>query len=166
MSARVKSEKSDRPKYATRSLVLRSEAIRESALAAIRNAPIDTLRPLEILVREEVKARKLDQNAAMWAGPLKDIAEQGWLDGRQFAIEVWHEHFKERYLPEEFNAEDCKEGYVKWSYTPNGRRVLVGSTTHLTVSGFAKYLREVEAFGATELGVRFNVNPRDERWMA
>lgn len=161
----MKPEKSDRPKYVTRSLILRSETVRESAMAAIRNAPIDVLRPLEILVREEVKARKLDQNALMWVGPLADIAEQGWVDGKQYSAEVWHEYFKREYLPETFNAEECKEGYCKWSHTPGGERVLVGSTTGLTISGFAKYLTQVEAFGAS-LGVRFHVNPRDERWAA
>lgn len=39
----------------------------------------------------------------------------------------------------------------------------MGSTKDLTVRGFALYLQQVEAYGATELGVRFHANPRLER---
>lgn len=154
--------KSDRPKYTLRSIILRSEATREIALAAIRNAPIDELRPLQVLIREESKERKLDQNALMWVGPLADISEQGWIDGRKYSAEVWHEHFKREFLPEEFDAELCKEGYRKWDYTPSGKRVLVGTTTLLTIRGFAEYLTQIEAFGSS-IGVRFHANPREQR---
>lgn len=149
-------------KYPTRSILLREEAQRQLALAAISNAPIDAEHPVQVLIREEVKARKADQNALMWVGPLADITEQGYLNGRTFSADVWHEHFKREFLPEEFDAETCKEGYRKWDYMPNGERVLVGSTTQLTVRGFAEYLTQVEAFGAS-LGVRFHANPRDQQ---
>jgi len=101
-----------------------------------------------------VKARKPDQNALMWVGPLKDIAEQAWVNGRQFSDEVWHHHFKTLYLPEVFDAELCKEGYRKWDWSPSGAKVLVGSTTELTVRGFAQYLEQVYAEGAG-MGVEF-----------
>lgn len=141
-------------------MLLRDESVRESALAAIRNAPLDADKPLEFLLREEVKARKPDQNALMWAGPLRDIAEQGYVEGRTFSADVWHEHFKREFLPEEYDPELCKEGYRKWDYTPKGERVLVGSTTQLTVRGMAMYITQVEAYGASELGVRFHASPR------
>jgi hypothetical protein len=144
-----------RPDFAKRTFLLRDEEIRERFIAAVRNAPLDAEHPLEAILREEVKARKSDQNSLYWAGPLRDIAEQAWIEGRQYSADVLHEHFKREYLPEEYDPEDCKEGYEKWSYTPGGERVLVGSTKSLTVHGFAKYLTQVEAFGAS-LGVQFH----------
>jgi hypothetical protein len=149
-----------RTEYPTRKIRLIGEIQREAAIAALRNAPIDPDKPLEYLLREEVKARKPDQNALMWSGPLADIAEQGYVDGRTFSAEVWHEYFKREYLPEEFDQALCKDGYRKWDYTPKGERVLVGSTTQLTVRGFALYLKQVEAYAQTELGVQFHANPR------
>ena len=153
--------KSDRPKFEQRKIRLIGETQRETALALLRNLPLDPVRPLEVLFREEPKMRKLDQNAAMWAGPLRDIAEQAWVSGRQFSAEVWHETYKREFLPEEFDPELCKEGYRKWDYTPKGDRVLVGSSTQLTVRGFAQYLEQVIADGANR-GVMFTEKPGRE----
>lgn len=129
-----------------------------SQLAAVQtklgNLPLDEENPLEVVIREQVKPRKKSQNDLMWAGPLNDIAEQAWVNGKRFTAEAWHEFFKREYLPEEYDPELCKEGYVKWQSTPRGDRALVGSTTMLTVKGMAQYLTQVEAAGA-ELGVEF-----------
>lgn len=150
-----------RQQFAARKIRLIGEQQRETAIAMIRNLPIDPKKPLELVAREEIKARKPDQNSLMWAGPLKDIAEQGYVNGRSYAAEVWHEHFKSEFLPEEFDSELCKEGYRKYDYTPAGERVLIGSTTQLTIRGFALYLQQVEAFGAG-IGVQFHTNPREQ----
>lgn len=150
----------DRAQYPTRKIRLLTEMQRQTAMAALANAPLDGGKPLEFLLREEVKARKPDQNSLMWAGPLSDIAEQGYVDGRTYAPEVWHEFFKREYLPEEFDPELCKEGYRKWDYMPDGGRVLIGSTKGLTVRGFAQYLTKVEAYARIELGVQFHANPK------
>ena len=120
-------------------------------------------KPLEVVIQEERKARSLDQNALMWAGPLREIAEQAWVDGQQFSAEVWHEHFKLEFLPDEsaLGAEDLAARvknpatWRKWRYTPAGVRVLVGSTTELSKFGFSEYLTQVEAYGAS-LGVQFS----------
>lgn len=150
-----------RDKFKTRKIRLVGDVQRQTAIALIRALPIDDAHPLEIVVREEVKARKLDQNAAMWAGPLADIAEQAYVNGRTFTAEVWHEHFKEEFLPESYDPELCvSETYQKWDFDPKGKRRLVGSTTDLTVKGFALYLQQVEAFGAN-LGVQFHANPNE-----
>ena len=152
------SEKRD--KYPPRRIRLVGENQRVTAMTALRNAPIDPGRPLEVLIREEVKARKLDQNALMWRGPLFDISEQAYVSGRTYSAEVWHEQFKIEHLPEEFDPELCKEGYRKWDITPRGGRILVGSTTDLTVKGFSEYLEKIHADGAS-LGVDFHANPRE-----
>lgn len=149
-----------RDKYPTRSIRLVGEQQREMAARILAGAPLDGERPLEFVLREEPKARKLDQNALMWVGPLKDIAEQAYIGGRTYTDVVWHEHFKTEYLPEEFDERYTKAGYRKWDNKPNGERVLVGSTTQLTVLGFAIYLEKVMADGAG-MGVLFHANPRE-----
>ncbi|SRR6266404_5091220 len=151
-----------REKFITRPILLRFEQQRESAISLIRSLPLDAENPIEVVVREMVKVRGLDANARMWVGPLADISEQGYVNGRTYSCEVWHEHFKREYLPEEFDPELCKEIYRKWDFTPSGERVLIGSTTQLTVKGFAQYLTQVEAFGAS-IGVQFSASPNKRR---
>jgi len=151
--------------FETRTIRLIGEQQRATAMAILSGAPLDTSKPLEIIVREQVKARKPDQNALMWVGPLKDISEQAVIDGKRFSPEVWHEYFKKEFLPEFFDQNHCKEGYVKWAQTPDEERVLIGSTTQLTVAGFAYYMEHVYAFGGN-LGVRFRANPNETRFAA
>lgn len=146
----------NRAKFETRKIRLVGELQLRNALALLPNLPLDAEYPLELVIREEAKARKPDQNALMWVGPLADIAAQAWVNGRQFSDEVWHMHFKTLYLPEVFDPELCKEGYRKWDWSPSGAKVLVGSTTQLTVRGFAQYLEQVYADGAG-MGVEFRV---------
>ena len=150
--------KNNRPKFLTRKFNLIGETQRDLAIACLRSVPIDAACPIEVIVRELVKVRSLDANAAYWAGPLRDIAEQAWVQGKQYSADVWHEQFKREYLPEEPSEELCKAHYRKWDVTPAGDRVLIGSTTQLTVKGFALYLQAVEAFGAS-LGVQFSARP-------
>lgn len=147
--------KSNRPAMQPRKFMLRDEKVRDSLLALVRNLPIDPLRPVEVVAREEVKARKPDQQALMFAGPLRDISEQAWFEGRQYSVEVLHEYCKRQFLPEEFDPEQCLEGFIKWDIDPSGERILVGSTKQLTVKGYSNYLEQVFAFGAA-LGVQFS----------
>lgn len=148
-----------RTPFQTRTMRLVSHVVRDSAVRLLGNLPLDPDKPLELVIREERKARAPDHNAAYWSGPLRDIATQAWIDGRQYSAEVLHEHYKREYLPEEADPELTCEGYRKWDFTPAGERVLVGSTTQLTRKGFALYLVQVEAFGA-QLGVQFSAPPR------
>lgn len=151
----------NRPKFEQRRIRLIGQEQVERAIAVLRNAPIDSKKPLEMLLREEVKARKPDQNALMWAGPLKDIAEQAWIEGRQHSAIIWHEYFKRHLLPDQYDPELCRnENYVKWDFDPGGDRVLAASSTDLTVKGFAEYIEQIHAFGAS-LGVQYSANPRD-----
>lgn len=151
-----------RKAFESRRVRLVGEQQRANAVAILVGAPLDASKPLEFIIREEVKARKPDQNALMWAGPLKDIAEQAVIDGRRFSATVWHEYLKEQFLPEEFDPLQCKDGYTKWDFTPDEKRVLVGSTKELTIKGFAFYLEQVLAFGAN-LGVMYHANPNEHR---
>lgn len=144
-----------RPKFEQRRLLLRGQEQVDRIIALLRTVPLDDRRPLEVLVREEVKVRKPDQNALMWAGPLKDLADQAWIEKRQYSAEVWHEFCKKEFLPEEFDPDLCLDGYRKWDIDPAGDRVLVGSTKMLTIKGMAQHLEQIFALGGS-LGVEFN----------
>lgn len=143
-------------KFITRNIILLDDDRRNIAIAAVTNAPAG----IECVLREPVKARKLDQNALYWSGPLKNIADQAWLCGQKYADIVWHEHLKREFLPDEDEPDlallvKSPETYRKWAAMPNGVGVCIGSTTELTVKGFSLYLEQVHAFGAS-LGVMFS----------
>jgi len=145
-----------REKYPSQRILLRSARQKEFACIKIQNAPEDDERPLEVLIREQNPKRTLDQNALMWAGPLTDIQNQIYLEGRTFSAEIWHEQFKEWFLPDEFDEELCRPGYEKYIYLPDGSRKLSpnASTTLLTKKGFSEYLEQIYAYGADN-GVMF-----------
>jgi hypothetical protein len=111
--------------------------------------------PMAVSIHEYKSIRSIEQQSLMWVR-LGEIAEQAWVNGRQYAAETWHEHFKREYLPDEAGpTKRCRKGYKKWEYMPNGERVLVGSTTMLTVFGMSEYMTQIETYAATELGVMF-----------
>lgn len=143
-----------RPPFAKRSFFLRTEQARESLLALVRNLPLDDLKPLQVTIEEQRPVRKMSQQALLFAGPMTDIAEQAFIEGRQYSVEVLHEFCKREFLPEQFDPEQCSGDYRKWDVDPLGNRILVGSTTKLTVKGYSIYLEQVHAFGAS-LGVQF-----------
>jgi hypothetical protein len=150
-----------RPKFETRKIRLIGQQQLQNALALLPNLPLDATKPLELVIREEVKARKLDQNGYYWLR-LGEIAAHAWFHGRQFSADVWHEFMKREVMPEEITT---KDGVVrsKWEVMPNGDRTPI-STTLLERGCFAEYTTAVEAFGAG-LGVEYSANP-NEAWRA
>ena len=148
-----------RDKYPTRNIRLIGEVQVETAVRAVQLAPVDRDHPIEVVIREMVRARSSSANARYWA-VLHEIAEQGYVNCRTFSAETWHEHCRREFLPEDTDPEISllvadPEKYRKWGYLPSGDRIIVGSTTDLTVRGFAEYLEQVYAMGA-ELGVLFH----------
>ena len=123
----------------------------DSLTFLIPNLPLDKDNPLEVTIREQVKQRGLDQNGLYWLR-LREIAEQGWFQGRLYSAEIWHEYAKKHIMPEEIVTKDG-EIRSKWLDTPDGEPVVI-STTQLAKGCFAEYTQLVEVFGA-ELGVRF-----------
>ena len=146
-----------RPRFQTRSILLRTEIQRESAQALLDNVPLDAEQPLEVVFREPVKARGLDANGYYWMR-LGEIAEQAWLNGRQYDKDTWHEYARQNLMPETIKTKDG-EVRSKWVAVPSGRPVVI-STTQLERRCFAQYTEAVEAFGAG-LGVEFSANPRE-----
>lgn len=147
-------------------ITLATPAALQQALAALRNAPLDAVKPLEFVLQEFVEARGPDANALMWSGPLRDISEQAWVEDlarpgqkRRYRPECWHDYFKRAFLPEAFTEGITRKEYRKWAFAPDNQPVLVGSTKKLTKRGFALYLTEVEAFGAN-LGVQYHASPQ------
>jgi len=144
--------------------LLRDEVTRATAQFHIKMAPVDPKNPLLFALCEQPKSRTLDQNALMWAGLLGDIEEQVWIDGRKFDKKVWHEYFKQMFLPE-INDPDLQllvknpSQWKKWDFLPDGRALCVGSTTGLTKYGFSMYLEQIHALCA-QYGVRFSASPR------
>ncbi len=123
------------------------------AINAIKNLCYDKIMIVSI---EPFKAkRSTPQNALLWASLISDFVEQGFVDGRQFSAECWHEYLKREFLPDP--GEDTIEGYQKWTELPDGKLLLTGSTTKLTTKGFSNYIEKCYSFGC-EIGIRFGCN--------
>lgn len=143
-----------REKFPARTYRLIGESQRRYAIEFLNWIPIDQYPNILITFSEEISSRKKDQNALYWSGPLKDIESQAYVNGRTYTSKIWHEHMKELFLPDQYSEEYTKKEYRKYDFTPHGERILVGSTTQLTIKGFAMYLEQVIAFGVN-LGVQF-----------
>lgn len=148
-----------RPKYNTRSILIVGSMQAETACQVIKNLPLDPVHPIEVLIREQVKVRGLDQNGYYWMR-LGEIAEQGWFNGKQYTSDLWHEYSGRHIMPEKITTKDG-EVRSKWIEAPDGTMSII-STTKLERSCFAGYTQLVEVFGAQELGVLFKTN-RSER---
>lgn len=131
-----------------REFVLRSPAAWQALaqlVAANAKAFIDRGRPLRVIVTEDEKKRTSEANRFYWGAVLTTIAEQAWVDGRQFSKDVWHEHFARLYLPH-------TEIVTPYGEIISRRK----STTELTVSEFSEYLQRVQSDAASSLGVIFD----------
>jgi hypothetical protein len=145
--------------FPKRTFFLREERNRDTLLGLIKNLPLCGDKPMQVTVEPYKRPRKLDQNALLWK-LLTEISEQLFIEGRQYAPETLHHYFKVQFLPEEFNDEECLADYRKWAYDPSGERVLIGSSTQLTVRGFSGYIEAITAFAAN-MGVEFHT--REEK---
>jgi hypothetical protein len=147
-----------------RTIVLDSDAKLNAALSMISSnwrEMVNAEHPMAVRLYEHKDKRTLEQQALMWIR-LAEISDQAWIGGRKFDAEVWHEHYKRQFLPEEDGpTKRCRKGYRKWVFLPSGERDLIGSTTQLTVFGMAEYMTQVMAEAATELGVLFAPTPRE-----
>ena len=145
--------------FKTKVIKLLADAQKTHAIAMLNNVPTGV--NLEMVIREATKKRNNDQNALMWS-VLGEIAEQVWIDKRQYSADMWNVYFKNVFLPDEATEPyihelvNKPESYRKWSFIPDGTRQLTGSTTDLTTYGMSQYTEKVYAF-ASENGVMFEV---------
>jgi len=149
-----------RPSYQSRTILITSELIRESAIQLIRNLPLDLIKPIQVKIGEADRARGLDANGLMWLR-LAEIAEQGWIQGRQYNADVWHQYCRRNIMPNEITL---KDGTVrsKWIESPDGVMETV-STTQLEKTCFSEYIRAIEVFATQELGCQLSANPRGNK---
>lgn len=132
------------------------EAAHDAATAIYRRAQqvIADGKPARMLVEPAEDDRSLRQNNFYWGIVLKQISEQAAIEGQRWAAEAWHELMKRQFL-----------GYEIKKVTVAGRRRKLvtrqlRSTTKLKVRSMSKYLEQVMAFAATDLGVQFT----ETRW--
>lgn len=137
-------------KFQTKTVRLVGSLQKQTALAMINSAP--EAAGLEVVLREVPKQRTDPQNKLMWA-LLGDIAQQVWVDKRQFVSDTWNIYFKALNLPEG-NEDDLSDlvknpdTYEKWRVLPNGDRQLNASTTDLSMNGFSQYIEKMCVFAA------------------
>jgi len=146
--------------------ILRSSAQRFAAIHTIDNLPLEEDHPLEVLIQEHVEQRTLSQNSYYWMR-LGEIAEQAWVEGKQYSTDAWHEYCKREVMPD-WVKNKIGEMVFKKIKIPDGRNdndkacfpapTIIISTADLEKEWFAKYITAVEAFGSTELGVQFKAN--------
>jgi hypothetical protein len=122
--------------------------------------PLDDENPVEVVIREQLKKRKLTRNQSYWAGTLADIERDAEHLGRKFPAKAWHQAMKLDFLPDEnapgFDPAWVVEGYHKWSEIPGREEpVLIGSTTQLTDAGMRRYVLAVESHMSQEYKVTF-----------
>ena len=131
-------------------------SVRKNALAMVNSLPLDGT--LELVIRPYKRPQSHEQRKLMWGIRLAEISQQAWIGGRQWPVKVWHEVFKERYLPDAPVEGETLDGYVKWLDMPDGSRKMVGSTTKLTTKGQVNYMTQIEVYAAQELGVQFSAD--------
>ncbi|EPS1221638.1 recombination protein NinB [Burkholderia cenocepacia] len=101
-------------------------------------------KPVAVTVYPYREKRTIDQNKKLHA-MIRDIAEQAWVDGRQYSEDAWKEIIRRTYIgTEEIDL-------------PGGTRVERGiSTTSLDVEQFAQMITAVQAWAVSELGIEFS----------
>jgi len=99
---------------------------------------------LRLIVTSDEKKRNADQNRYYWGVAVKAIADQAWVNGRQFSKDAWHEHFARKF------------GVMEEMTLPTGEIITRRkSTTEMSVGEFSAYTNLVMADAAQEFGVEF-----------
>lgn len=120
-------------------------------------AILDNGRPARVLVQEHEEDRTAQANRYYWGACLREISEQASINGQRYTIDAWHELFKRQFLGFEI---------VKVKVAGRKKPTIIRrlrSSTKLKVRGMSKFIDEVQAFAAAELGVRFSV-PEWREW--
>jgi hypothetical protein len=131
-----------------REFVLKSPGIWPTVLAFIKanaTACAEKGTPIRLIVTADERRRTNESNRYYWGVVLRGIAEQAWVDGRQYDKDTWHEYFADLY------------GVKAEKQLPDGRLLLVRkSTSDYSVGEFSDYLTLVQAHAANDFGVSFD----------
>jgi hypothetical protein len=124
-----------------RSFVLRDEVNCRQLYTFLRSnwlAMAQAGKPLGVLVAEHKAKRTGPQNRFYWGTALRSIAENAWVDGKQYSENAWHEYLAGKFI-----------GYEDM---PGGGQTPI-STASLSVDEFSVYLERVMQYAAEHLGV-------------
>lgn len=137
----------DKQKY-----LLLNESIRQNAIAAIRNTPLDFKSPKEVIIQEP--KRSLPQNNKMWP-LLTDIAEQVYWHGVKYSKEDWKDLITdlvaETKKQERRQAPGITGGYVRFGHR----------TSQMRKSEMVEIIEAAYWFG-TEHNVKFSDDAKRE----
>ncbi len=111
---------------------------------------------VRLVCEEDQDDRSIQQNRFYWGPCLTEISQQASIFGQRYIALAWHELFKRQFL-----GFEIKKVAVAGRKRPTIIRRL-RSTKDLKVRAMSKYLDEVQAFAAGELGVRFSVRDWQE----
>jgi hypothetical protein len=130
------------------------EAAHAASLDAYRMAQqiIANGQRARIVASEHDDDRSLQQNRFYWGACLRDISEQAMVGGQRYTVDAWHELFRRQFL-----GYEIEKVRVAGRTRPVINRRLK-STRGLKVKPFSLYLEQLQAFAATDLGVRFRVS--------
>jgi hypothetical protein len=106
---------------------------------------------LSVVIQPEEDAKSIQQRRYYHRYVLVEIAEQARVNGEKFAMPVWKDYFREKYV-----------GY-RWVVMKDPltgkklRRKVRISSEELGIRAYSKLIDQVSAFAATDLGVVFTV---------
>jgi hypothetical protein len=130
-----------------KTITLRGESNAQQLWAFLKanwRAMADQGKPLAVSITEAKSKRTIDQNKRHWA-IVTEVAEQAWIDGKQFSKEAWHEHLADMFAPKQEIT--LPTGEIKL------KRL---STSEMNVAEFSAFMTKIEVFAAQELGLELS----------
>ena len=104
---------------------------------------------------EAKDVRSLRQNGFLWGHVYSEISHQAVVCGERWISEAWHELMKRMFLGYRYEVIERMPGQPEISDKRQRVRRVLRSTTDLSVKQMSEYLERVLAYGATDLGVKF-----------
>jgi hypothetical protein len=130
-----------------RTFILRNDNFAQALWAFLRvnwKAFAEQGRPLAVTIAEHKAKRNAEQNKKLHA-MLNEIAEQAWVDGRQYDSETWKEYYRRLLI----GSEEIT--------LPDGAVMERGiSTTTLSVGECADFITQMQEDAQSRLGVEFS----------
>lgn len=98
-------------------------------------------KPLQVTIEEKPSERSKDQNRLLhWY--LQRIADNAWVDGKQYEMLTWKEYFKGKFI----GYEDV--------LLPDGRVIQQAiSTTTLSLEDFSDFITKIECYSVSHDGL-------------